>query len=241
MANGASIVEAGALLACGKVRESLFLTSETLEAYIRYLAVQSGAIRELVEGNPDKLAAVPLPALIDFLIEQHILRYRHKAEIREVRRLVDEARRHDVGPSIEQANGALRFLKEFVTRNETTAASLMRSPVIGIDRDQPVSRAVAMMRERGLHQLPVLEKGVPTRCLTTGTLQRWLDDGTSALGRMPVWEVAERALPQIPRSMRLPHVLRELRTHPALLVVEGEKIVGIVTIADVLQVIREYD
>ncbi len=228
------------LLARGRARDSLYCVNDTLESYIRYLAIENGAAGALSQGDVELLAGVALPALVDFLIEKGVLRYRHKAEIRELRRLADEARRHNMGPSLEQATTALRFLREFVDRNETTAADLMRSPVVGVDREESLERAVTMMRERGLHQLPVLENGIPVRCLTMGTLQRLIDEGASDLGRRSVWDVAERALPQIRPSLRLPHVLAQLRTHPALLVVEGERVLGIISPSDVLQVLHVY-
>ncbi len=240
MARDTGIGEAAELLAQGRARDSLYRTNDTLEAYVRYLAVSNGAAAALSQGDVELLAGVPLQALIDYLIDQSILRYRHKADIREVRRLVDEARRRNLGPSLEQATWALRFLREFVDRNETAAGDIMRSPVLGVDRYESVGRAVSMMRERGLHQLPVLADGVPVRCLTTGMVQRLIDEGISDLARRPVWDVAERAMPQITTATKLPQILSALRTHPALLVVDDGRVVGIIASSDVLRVLRVY-
>lgn len=234
------ITEAAGLIELGKAKEALSLLNATLESYVRHMAIAEGAVQHLADGNPDRLSAVSDVQFIDFLVERGILRHRQKSDIREIHRQVTVAEREHVGPSLEQANDALRFLREFVDRNETTARDLMGGPVIGLDRDRLIEDVLALMRVRGIRHIPVTEKGKPVRSVEPETILRLLDEGTSDLARTPVWDIADRGMPKVAPDARLPELLRLLRTNAAVLVVEAEKIIGIVSASDVLQVVRRY-
>lgn len=235
-----ALAEAAQLIRLGKAKESLTLVDETLASHVRHLALVAGAERELAGGDPNRLATITPVEFIDFLVERGVLRHRQKADMREIHRQVTVAKREHVGPTLEQANRALRFAREFIDRCETAARDLMRSPVLGIDRDKLIEDAVTLMRSRGVRQLPVIEKGRPARALTPETILRLVDEGVSDLACTPVWDVADRGLPKVSPEAKLPELLRLLRTNPAVLVVEGDKTVGLVTASDVLQVVRRY-
>lgn len=235
-----SLAEAAQLVRLGKAKESLALVNTTMESYIRHLALAEGAQQALAGGDPDRLTTIPQVDFLDFLIERGVLRHRQKADIREIHRQVSVAEREHVGPKLEQANHALRFAREFVDRCETTARDLMRGPVLGIDGDRLVEDAVTLMRSRGVRQLPVTQKGSPARSLTPGTILKLIDEGVSDLARKPVWEIADRGMPQVSPDAKLPELLRLLKTNSAVLVTEGGKTVGMVTASDVLQVVRRY-
>jgi len=182
-----SLAETAQLIKLGKAKEALMLIDETLASYVRHLAIVQGAEHELAGGDPDRLAAITPVEFIDFLIDRGVLRHRQKADIREIHRQVTVAEREHVGPSLEQANHVLRLTRELIDRCETTARDLMRDPVLGIDRDKLVEDAVALMRSRGVRQVPVTEKGRPARSLTPETILHLLDDGASDLARTSVW------------------------------------------------------
>lgn len=235
-----SLAEAARLLAQGRARETLSHTYETLDAYARHLAVEAGAQRELAGGDPDRLARISTMDLIDFLVEEGVLRRRQKAEIRDIHRQLLTSERERIGPSLERAATALRFTREFVDRNEMTARDVMRSPVLGIDRDKSIEDAIAIMRTRDVRELPILENGRPVRAIGTETIRRLLDEGASDLARTHVWDAAERGFPLVPPAARLPQLLHLLRTHPAVLVVENARAVGIVTDAELSKAVRRY-
>lgn len=235
-----ALAEAGQLIRQGKAKAALSHVCRTLESYVRHVAIANGAGPELAGGDPDRLATLTQTELIDFLIDKGILRRRQKADIRELHRQADLAEHGEIGPSIEQANSALRFVREFIDRNETTAADLMRSPVVGLDRDKLVQDAVTVMRSRGVRQLPVLENGEAARAVTPETILKLIDEGISDLARKDLWEIADRGLPRIAPSTKLPEVLRLLRTNTAVLVADGGRTVGMIAASDVMQVVRGY-
>lgn len=234
------LAEADQLIRRGKAKAALSHVTEILESYVRHLATETGARRKLAADDPERFANVPIVDLLDFLIDKGVLRHRQKTDIRELRRLLDRAERESIGPSLEQANTALRFAREFIDRNETTAADLMRGPVVGLDRDKLVEDAVTIMRSRGVRQLPVLENGEPKRAVTPEVILRLVDEAVPDLARKTLWEVADRGLPKVSPDAKLWELLPLLRTRPAILVVDEGRIVGIIGPSDVLQVVRRY-
>ena len=99
-------------------------------------------------------------------------------------RLVDAARTmqtRDIGNVIVRSeNGSLGILtdRDIVVRvvaNDrdifaTTAGDACTSPVVTLSPDDTVSRAVALMRERAVRRLPVVEDGLPTGIVSLGDL-----------------------------------------------------------------------
>jgi len=234
------IDQAAQLISLGKAKAALAVINTTFESYLRHLAIAHGAVERLANGDSDRLASISAVEFMDFLIEEGILRHRQKADIRDISRLLTSAEREELGPSLEQANRALRLLREFVDRQETTAADVMSGPVMGIDRDDLVEDALTVMRVRGVRRLPVLENGRPARTIIPRTILKLIDEGTPDLARLTVWDVADRGLPQVPPDAKLPDLLRLLRTNPGILVVDDDKVVGMVTASDLLQVVRKY-
>jgi len=116
------IDQAARLISQGKAKAALEVVNATFESYLRHLAIVHGAVDRLAGGDSDRLAAISSVDFMDFLIDEGVLRHRQKADIRDVSRQLTSAERDGIGPSLEQANRGLRLLREFVDRQEITAA-----------------------------------------------------------------------------------------------------------------------
>jgi len=62
-------------------------------------------------------------------------------------------------------------------RSAITAADVMTSPVFSVAPDEPVNRAVEIMGQNSISQLPVLEKGVPVGCISESAIMNAMEEG----------------------------------------------------------------
>jgi homoserine dehydrogenase len=113
-----------------------------------------------------------------------------------------------------------------------------RKKVVTIDADARLGEAVAVMRKKGISQLPVLEAGVCVGTLSERTIVDLLvDRGQKKLEKLEVREVMGPPLPEIGASTPLVAVAKVLERRSAVLVTRGLDIVGIVTRADLLRLV----
>jgi len=124
---------------------------------------------------------------------------------------------------------------------ELKAGHVMHRPVIWVDVDEPVKSVVELMEKYGISQVPVLEKGVVVGTIHEATLLKHFlkTKNPSALFNKPAREVMDDPLPMVSPSSSLSDVLALLSgENPAVLVMEGGKLVGIITKIDVISAIK---
>jgi len=122
-------------------------------------------------------------------------------------------------------------------RRPWTVADVMHSPVITLDASEPVRRAIEVMEREGISQIPVLKDGRVVGCVYEAGLLKALrrSRDPKALLDMKVEDVMEEALPMLSPSSSLEEAYALLLSgKPAILVVDGGRIVGIVTKIDVV-------
>ena len=142
-------------------------------------------------------------------------------------------------PSYENAKRLLDYLDSLEEKNDFSAADLMNSKVIAIESSAPLKKAVKLMEQYSVSQLPVV------RSLTVvGTIDEkdvLVHMGKSkdpeTLGKTPVDAVMTDALPQISKTTPFKIVSALMTHHDAVLVMETGKIIGILSKADLLKVI----
>ena len=109
---------------------------------------------------------------------------------------------------------------------------VMSTPAETIESGASVRKAQDRMRQEGIHHLVVMEKGVPI-----GVVSEWGLTGVDA-------ELAVRSQVGLPPVIAAPNdtvksAANRLRGHGVgtLLVMDGETVVGIVTISDLLELV----
>jgi len=121
------------------------------------------------------------------------------------------------------------------------AEQVMHKPVIWVDVDEPVKTVVELMEKYGISQVPVLEKGVVMGTIHETTLLKHFlkTKNPSALFNRPAREVMDDPLPMVSPSSSISDVLALLSgENPAVLVVDGGKLVGIITKIDIISAIK---
>ncbi len=147
--------------------------------------------------------------------------------------LISKVERGQLVPSYEVALRIFEALERARQRRGCTkAAEVMSSPVIHVTPEETVSRAISIMEERGISQLPVMTGGRVVGSVTEeGLLRRF----SSLSPELKVGEVMEEAFPILPADASLSLLREMLFLYPAVLIQERGKIVGIVTKSDLLK------
>jgi len=144
-----------------------------------------------------------------------------------------------VDPRLSTLRKILKALTPSI--GELKAGHVMHKPVIWVDVDEPVKSVVELMEKYGISQVPVLEKGVVVGTIHETTLLKHFlkTKNPSTLFNKPAREVMDDPLPIVSPSSSISDVLALLSgENPAVLVMEGGKLVGIITKIDVISAIK---
>ncbi|MEM0121214.1 MAG: cystathionine beta-synthase [Thermoprotei archaeon] len=132
------------------------------------------------------------------------------------------------------ANGFLEGGGEAIPVRDILNAKPKRiSGVLSVDAGDPLAKALQIMREHGVSQLPVMSGDVHVGSVSERGLMGRLSGGGVSLNSR-VSEVMDPPLPQIPLESTIVNPLVVLGERGAALVVEGGRVVDIITFSDVL-------
>jgi predicted transcriptional regulator len=154
----------------------------------------------------------------------------------EVARFADISQAHvakiesgKVDPRLSTVNKMLLVLskRERISR---TCGEIM-SRVIFVKPDTPVKKVIDVMRSSGYSQMPVMQKGLQLGSISEETLLHNMD---RKLGRLRARDIMDRPFPIVDSRDAVDSMPPLLDTHPAILVSEKGKIVGIITKSDLL-------
>lgn len=147
------------------------------------------------------------------------------------------------GGTVDPRYSTLRAVVEALNRTEraeVTLGDIMTSPVQALRATDLVHQALGLMREQNFSQLPVTAKGMPVGSISERNLLRALAearDPTEVSNKL-IRDVMGPPFPVAERTTGLDAAVRMLEDQPAILVVEQGKMVGLVTKADVLNLIE---
>lgn len=144
----------------------------------------------------------------------------------------------DIDPRVSTYSRIVKALRDLQQRKERVAREIMTSPVITVAPSTPLERAIALMREKGISQLPVVEEGIQVGCLTEEDILRIVEreNGRVDLFKLKVEDVMGEGLPIVGEETPLSAILPLLKHKPAVLVAgRGGKLKGIITKIDVIK------
>lgn len=105
--------------------------------------------------------------------------------------------------------------------------------VIGVGPRDPLSKAIAIMTERDISQLPVIRLGVQVGSVSVASMIKKVAERKAGLD-LPVGEIMEAPLPAVEKRGVLPNPASLMRKRNAVVVVERKKVVGVITTIDVI-------
>jgi predicted transcriptional regulator len=127
-------------------------------------------------------------------------------------------------------------LERLEIKNKTKSGKVLHNEVIGVQKTDPISNVVRLMKSYGYSQLPVFEGKQSVGSISEKTILRQILAGKdlSQISGLPTGDIMEEAFPQVSEDAPLPLISNLLQVYSAVLVSKRGKIVGIFTKADLL-------
>lgn len=144
-----------------------------------------------------------------------------------------------IEPSYLKVKSILEALDGLERKREVSAVEIMNRNVHSIEIDTTVHQAIELMRRHGYSQLPVMQKNYPVGSISERILLDYiLDNEDEANPRhRQVSEIMEESFPQVGEEAPLSLLSSLLKYYSAILVQKKGNIVGIITKADLLDII----
>src|SRR3990170_2241419 len=130
-------------------------------------------------------------------------------------------------------------LDRLETKTKIQEEKVVPTKVISIQKDEPISTVVRVMKEHGYSQIPVFDGKQSVGSISEKTILRQILAGKdlAQISTLPAEEIMEEAFPQIDEDAPLSLISNLLQTYSAVLVSRKGNIVGIVTKADLLRML----
>ena len=145
-----------------------------------------------------------------------------------------------IEPSYTRVKAIFEALQRLEQRREARASEIMTSDVIGVQINDPVQKAVGLMRAYGYSQLPVFDDGNAVGSVSEATIIDRIVNGEKgeSITERPVSEIMDDVFPQVGMDAPVSLLVSLLRLYPAVLVSRRGETKGIVTKADLLKTLR---
>jgi predicted transcriptional regulator len=145
-----------------------------------------------------------------------------------------------IEPSYLKVKSIFEALDKLERKKEVSAGEIMTQSVISVQASATINEAIEIMRRHGFSQLPVLEGGKSVGGLSERTLLDHIlypEDDTPPSSKL-VRGIMDDSFPQVAEDAPLSLLSSLLKYYPAVLVHKKGEIIGIITKADLLGVIR---
>ncbi len=124
-------------------------------------------------------------------------------------------------------------------KERVSVRNIMHSPVIHTSSDSSIEDAARIMEEHGFSQMPVIDKGVPVGSISTDQIVHSMtDQDLKKVSHLLVRNIMGESFPTVSLTSDANTVSRILEQHPAVLVFETGKVVGVITRHDIMKMLR---
>jgi predicted transcriptional regulator len=145
----------------------------------------------------------------------------------------------DVDPRLSTLQKIFAAFEE-IEKEQVLAKDIMHLSVVHTTPEDTVDSAVSLMEKEGFSQVPVLDKGVPVGSISTDTVVHYmLDNKQKNLASMPVKDIMMEPFPTVSPTTDANTVSHLLEKHPAVLVVEYGKVIGVITKHDIMRLVHK--
>lgn len=184
---------------------------------------------------------LPLPTPADLKAQRLRLRLTQAAVARAAgvsQPLVARIERGSVDPRLSTLRSLIDALNAAESR-QVTLLDVMTADVVAVKPTDAVAEAIRTMRDGGYSQVPVVNKGVPVGSLSERNVVHALTTSTKEdLAKTPVREVMGPPFPTAAPGDALDAAMRLLEDHPAVLVMERGRLLGIVAKSNLLDTLK---
>jgi predicted transcriptional regulator len=130
-------------------------------------------------------------------------------------------------------------LDRLEAKTKVQEEKVVPNQVISIQKDEPVSKVVRLMKDHGYSQIPVFKGKQSVGSISEKTILRQILDGKdlAQISKLSTEEIMEEAFPQVSEDAPLSLISNLLQTYPAVLVSKKGAVLGIITKADLLRMV----
>lgn len=129
------------------------------------------------------------------------------------------------------------YFSEAMASQGVRAENLMGKDVVAVKPSEKVSHAISLMRKHSFSALPVIDGGRAVGHISDDTLMRHISEGKQ-VSSLQCAALMDEPFPRVDAKTPAMAVGELLKYSKAVLVTRGEKVVGIITKADMLKLIR---
>ena len=130
-------------------------------------------------------------------------------------------------------------LERLEAKTKIQEEKVVPNQVITIQKDEPISKVVQLMKQHGYSQIPIFNHKQSVGSISEKTILREILAGKemAQISKLPVEAVMDEAFPQVSEDAPLSLISSLLQTYPAVLVAKKGNVTGIVTKADLLRML----
>jgi predicted transcriptional regulator len=122
-------------------------------------------------------------------------------------------------------------LERIEFKTKVQAEKLVHSEVFSVQKKDPISEVVKVMKEHGYSQIPVFDGKQSVGSISEKTILRQILSGKDLeqISKLPTEDIMEEAFPQINEDAPLSLITSLLQTYSAVLVSKKGVVIGIIT------------
>ncbi len=130
-------------------------------------------------------------------------------------------------------------LDRFEAKTKIQEEKVVPNQIIGVQKDETVSKVVQVMKEHGYSQIPVFHKKQSVGSISEKTVLHEILAGEelAQISKLPVEAIMDEAFPQVSEDAPLSLISSLLQTYSAVLVAKKGAVTGIITKADLLRML----
>jgi predicted transcriptional regulator len=143
----------------------------------------------------------------------------------------------NVDPRVSTLNKIIIVLNSAEPK-KIKAAQIMHMPVLSVQPQDAITRAVEIFEKNNISQLPVIERGIPVGCISETVIVKAIEQQRLHKTHLfVVRDFMEPGFPSVPPDMDVETVINILQQNHAVLVVEGRMVKGVITKHDLISLI----
>jgi predicted transcriptional regulator len=144
-----------------------------------------------------------------------------------------------IDPSYTRAKTIFDTLERLESKSKIQAEKILHTEVIAVQKKDPISNVVKIMKEYGYSQIPVFDGKQSVGSISEKAILRQILAGKDLeqISKLPTEEIMEEAFPQINEDAPLALITSLLQTYSGVLVTKKGCIQGIITKADLLRML----
>ena len=144
-----------------------------------------------------------------------------------------------IDSSYTKVKTIFNVLDRLEAKTKIQERKVVPNEVICVQKNEPISKVVKLMKEHGYSQIPVFNGNQSMGSVSEKTILRQILNGKDLpeISNLPAKEIMEEAFPQIGEDAPLSLISSLLQTYQAVLVAKKGEVVGIITKADLLRIL----